>query len=177
MKVTDQNKLTKTTVFVLPLLGLNLNREGLLINVSDKSNKYTHNFINAYLDYLKSQVSLVYRDVGNNKRFKSLIEYLETLPNYVCRYSKIINGVPHSVIVFNYPKYVRSDIDCFRHGYYTRIPYEDKLKILQFWNCKIGSKLHLYLLDEDCKVDKLGYEKIKAPRIVPRSLYYFITKI
>lgn len=173
--VMDQNKFTKTTVFVLPLLNLQLNRESLLINIEPRSNKYTHNFVNAYLDYNKSEISLVYRDIGNNKRFKELVIYFETLPNHVKTYSKLLFNTPHTIVVFNYPKYVQSNIDCFKCGHYSWIPYEDKIKILNFWNIKSqGSKLHSYLLDKSYKVEKLGFEKIKAPRIIPRSLYYCV---
>lgn len=164
--VMDQNKFTKTTVFVLPLLNLQLNRESLLINVGLRSNKYIHNFVNAYLDYDKSEISLAYRDIGNNKRFKELIIYLETLPNYVKTYSKLLFNTPHTIVVFNYPKSIQSNIDCFKNGHYSWIPYEDKMKILNFWNVKLNSKLHSYLLDKNCKVEKLGFEKIKAPRII-----------
>lgn len=67
---------------------------------------------------------------------------------YTCDYDFVIDYVRYTAIVFEKAYSIFSIINKIEKGLYYNLLYEDKLKIINFWNVTCNSNIHKYLFDE-----------------------------
>lgn len=135
------DKYTKHSVFSLPLIFDNVfTRQELKDN--DFINMYTYD-VNHTL--LSNHIFLVFRCIK-----KGLLDKLTALNIFHTKYELTIDNVKYVVICFIRTLNINFIIHNIDKGLYFELPYEDKVRILQFWTIThINKRLLNYLFNPD----------------------------
>ena len=91
-------------------------------------------------------------DVDAESVDSSLEELLDKLRKhhlYACDYHFTIEKTNYIAIVFEKAYTIYSIVHRIEHGLYYNLLYEDKLKILNFWEADCNSNIHKYLFNEN----------------------------
>lgn len=145
------DKYTKHSIFSLPQI------------FSETFNKYDlkeNEFVNMYVNDINSpnlsnHIFLVFHGIK-----QSLIDTLSKHSLFETTYSITKNKVKFIVFAFKRSFYVQSIVRDIDNGLYEFLGYNAKIKILNFWEAGINSKIHKYLFDSNTKTDRPLCENI-----------------
>lgn len=147
------DKFTKHTIFSLPLIfGDILTRDILKENEFVNMYEYDMNH-----PLLSNHVFLVFHNIK-----KELLDKLKSHSSYNSDYLMIKDKIKYTVISFNKGFSIYVVISSINKGLYYSLPYEEKIKILSFWNKgNIHlSNIHAYLFNNHIKTEKPLCENI-----------------
>lgn len=159
------DKLSKATVFILPLLDKSFTKELLLIDTKGDKDKHTYTFKNMYL--LSDRVGLIFSTVKNNLRFKQLEQWFKSYEGYINTTIEWINNDWYTILWLQIPKNINFTKGLICSGCYNNISYEHKIRILEFWESRPASKLHSHLFDPD--YNKEQFNNYKLPKLEQNS--------
>lgn len=133
------DKYTKHTIFSLPLIFYD-NLTKLDLKLNDFVNMYT---CDVNKPMLNNHIFLVFHNIT-----KELLDTLRKHHLYTCDYYFTIDNVGYTAVVFEKAYTIYSVVSKIDHGLYFNLRYEDKLKILNFWDSPRNGNVHKYLFDE-----------------------------
>ena len=134
------DKYTKHSIFSLPLIFYNTFTK-IDLKLSDFVNMYTCDLNKPMLN---NHIFLVFHNIQKN-----LLDKLRKHHLYTCNYHFTIEKTDYTAIVFERAYTIYSIVHRIEHGLYYNLLYEDKLKILNFWEANCNSNIHKYLFNEN----------------------------
>lgn len=135
-------------------------------------NRNSGSFINGYYSdinrpWLNSHVFLMYETVSQTPL--KIMTLLESNENFINQSSYRIANAFYNVYTFSISIEHKRDYDLMIKGEYSKISYENKIKILLFWNLTVNSILFKGLFPQYDKetLDKFNEESIGEKDYIP----------
>ena len=162
------DKYTKHSIFSLPQI---------FYETLTKYDLKNNDFVNMYTSdlnhpLLSNHIFLVFHNIKNY-----LEERLKKHILYYCNYDITMYGIRYSVFVFNRAYSIHRIVNKIDLGLYDRLSYEDKLKILTFWNLPVDSKVHSYLFNPLIKTKKPIGENITLQDINKKPYQHYTDRV
>lgn len=134
------DKYTKHSIFSLPLIF-----DDILTKVDLKAN----GFVNMYMFDINCPLASNHIFLAFTCISATLLDKFKKHPAYFNYYTRTIDTVLYTIVVFNRGFYINFITQNTEKGLYYEMDYHSKMRIIDFWNSntKLSKNLHSYLFN------------------------------